>query len=72
MGRDWAPEIVGTILFVVLSPGLLFQLAAKGRFIEFGNFQTSGLSIFIHTIIFFALITIILIAIGLYIVIGSA
>ncbi|KAK3418783.1 hypothetical protein EUGRSUZ_H03348 [Eucalyptus grandis] len=67
---DWAPVFVGAFLFVILSPGLLFQLPGKGRVIEFNNMQTSGVSILVHTIIFFGLTTIILIAIGLEINFG--
>ncbi|KAJ0433236.1 hypothetical protein HanIR_Chr17g0867991 [Helianthus annuus] len=26
---DWAPVIIGVLLFVLLTPGLLFQLPAK-------------------------------------------
>ncbi|KAK4392861.1 hypothetical protein Sango_1756900 [Sesamum angolense] len=50
--------------------GLLFQLPGKRRAIEFTNMQTSGLSIFVHTIIFTAIITILLIAIGVHIYVG--
>lgn len=65
---DWGPVVVAVVLFVLLSPGLLLQLPAKGgRFVEFGNFQTSGASIFVHAIIFFALAAVFLIAIGVHI-----
>ncbi|KAL0377280.1 UNVERIFIED_CONTAM: hypothetical protein Sradi_3033500 [Sesamum radiatum] len=67
---DLAPVLIAVILFVVLSPGLLFQLPGKRRAIEFTNMQTSGLSIFVHTIIFTAIITILLIAIGVHIYVG--
>lgn len=61
---DWGPVVIAVVLFVLLSPGLLFQLPGRGRVVEFGNMQTSGLSILVHTIIFFGLITIFLIANG--------
>ncbi|KAJ9176165.1 hypothetical protein P3X46_011507 [Hevea brasiliensis] len=67
---DWGPVVIAVVLFVLLSPGLLFQLPGKGRIVEFGNMQTSGISILVHTIIFFALITIFLIAIGVHIYTG--
>ncbi|XP_073123700.1 uncharacterized protein [Henckelia pumila] len=70
MSVDLAPVLVAVIFFVVLSPGLLFQLPGKRRPIEFTNMQTSGLSIFVHTIIFTAIITIILIAIQAHIYVG--
>ena len=67
---DWGPVVIATVLFVLLTPGLLFQLPAKGRVVEFNNMQTSGASIFVHTIIYFGLITIFLIAIGVHIYTG--
>ncbi|KAI3793862.1 hypothetical protein L1987_36485 [Smallanthus sonchifolius] len=67
---DWAPVIIGVLLFVLLTPGLLFQLPGKGRAVGFNNMQTSGVSICVHTIIFFGLITILLIAVGISINIG--
>ncbi|KAK4763127.1 hypothetical protein SAY86_008895, partial [Trapa natans] len=67
---DWGPVVIAVVLFVLLSPGLLFQLPGKGRVVEFGNMQTSGPSILVHTIIFFCLITIFLIALGVHIYTG--
>ncbi|KAF5176291.1 putative Transmembrane protein [Thalictrum thalictroides] len=67
---DWGPVLIAVILFVLLSPGLLFQLPGNGRAVGCANMQTSGISILVHTIIFFGLITIFLIAIGVHIYIG--
>ncbi|RWR87036.1 DUF3339 domain-containing protein [Cinnamomum micranthum f. kanehirae] len=67
---DWGPVVIAVVLFVLLTPGLLFQLPGKSKVVEFNNFQTSGLSILVHTIIFFGLITIFLIAIGVHIYTG--
>ncbi|KAK4842734.1 hypothetical protein QYF36_026835 [Acer negundo] len=67
---DWGPVVIAVVLFVLLSPGLLFQLPGRSKVVEFGNMQTSGLSILIHTVIFFGLITIFLIAIGVHIYTG--
>ncbi|ONK58509.1 uncharacterized protein A4U43_C09F13810 [Asparagus officinalis] len=64
---DWGPVVIAVVLFVLLSPGLLFQLPGNSRVVEFANFQTSGVSICVHTVIFFGLITIFLIAIGVHI-----
>ncbi|XP_028766251.1 uncharacterized protein LOC114724122 [Neltuma alba] len=64
---DWGPVIIAVLLFVLLSPGLLFQIPAKGKVVEFGNMHTSGASILVHAIIYFGLITIFLIAIGVHI-----
>ncbi|KAJ9563955.1 hypothetical protein OSB04_009115 [Centaurea solstitialis] len=67
---DWGPVVIAVVLFVLLSPGLLVQIPGKNRFMEFGNMQTSGLSILVHTIIYFGLVTIFLIAIGVHIYAG--
>ncbi|KAH7858548.1 hypothetical protein Vadar_025192 [Vaccinium darrowii] len=67
---DWGPVVIAVVLFVLLSPGLLFQIPGKTRVVEFGNMQTSGTSILVHTIIYFGLITIFLIAIGVHIYTG--
>lgn len=67
---DWGPVVIAVVLFVLLSPGLLFQLPGKHRLVEFGNMQTNGLSILVHTIIFFGLTTIFLIALGVHIYTG--
>ncbi|KAL6840424.1 hypothetical protein ACP4OV_030234 [Aristida adscensionis] len=64
---DWGPIIVAVILFVVLSPGLLFQLPARARVVEFGNMGTSAISVLVHAIIFFCLLTIFVIAIHVHV-----
>ncbi|WRX21321.1 Protein of unknown function DUF3339 - like 7 [Theobroma cacao] len=70
MSGDWGPVVVAVVLFVVCSPGLLCQLPGNKRAVEFANFQTSPISIFVHTIIFFGLVTIFVIAIGIHIYSG--
>ncbi|XP_021745280.1 uncharacterized protein LOC110711207 [Chenopodium quinoa] len=67
---DWGPVVIALVLFVLLSPGLLCQIPGRGRMVEFANLQTSGISILVHTIIYFGLITIFLIAIGVHIYTG--
>ncbi|KAK3439744.1 uncharacterized protein LOC104416706 [Eucalyptus grandis] len=67
---DWGPVVIAVVLFVLLSPGLLFQIPGRHRVVEFGNMETSGASILVHTIIYFGLITILLIAIGVHIYTG--
>ncbi|XP_042473621.1 uncharacterized protein LOC122055975 [Zingiber officinale] len=67
---DWGPVVIAAVLFVLFSPGLLIQLPARGRVVEFGNMQTSGLSILVHAILYFAVLTIFLIAIGVHIYTG--
>ncbi|CAA2984474.1 uncharacterized protein LOC111386910 [Olea europaea subsp. europaea] len=42
---DWGPVFVAVVLFILLTPGLLIQMPGQNRFVEFGNFQTGGLSI---------------------------
>ncbi|KAK3002307.1 hypothetical protein RJ639_022079 [Escallonia herrerae] len=67
---DWGPVLVTVVLFVVLTLGLLFQLPGRNRVVEFGNMQTSGASILVHAVIFFGLVTIFLIAIGVHVYAG--
>ncbi|XP_034907223.1 uncharacterized protein [Populus alba] len=67
---DWGPVVIAVVLFVLLSPGLLFQFPGRRRVFEFGNMQTSGIAIMVHTIIFFGLITIFLVVIGVHIYTG--
>ncbi|XP_074345541.1 uncharacterized protein LOC141684454 [Apium graveolens] len=66
---DWGPVLVA-VVFVLLSPGLIFQLPGRNRVVEFGNIHTSGASILVHAVIYFGLITIFLIAIGVHITTG--
>ncbi|XP_002439094.2 uncharacterized protein LOC8066586 [Sorghum bicolor] len=68
---DWGPVVIGLVLFVLLSPGLLIQLPGRHHFVEFGNLQTSAVSILVHSIIYFALITIFVIVIGVHITTGN-
>ncbi|CAL9096599.1 unnamed protein product, partial [Musa acuminata var. zebrina] len=70
MTTDWGPVIAAVVLFILLSPGLLFQLPARTRVIEFGNMYTSGISILVHGILFFAILTILVIAIGVHLHVG--
>ncbi|KAG5234150.1 hypothetical protein OIU78_016851 [Salix suchowensis] len=65
--QNWGPVIIAVALFVVLIPGLLFQIPGKNRVVEFGNMQTSAASMAVHAIIYFGLITIFLIAIGVHV-----
>ena len=64
---DWGPVVIAVVLFVLLSPGLLIQLPGRHHFVEFGNLHTSAMSIVVHSIIYFALITPFVIVIGVHI-----
>ncbi|CAO2829761.1 uncharacterized protein LOC130808619 [Amaranthus tricolor] len=65
-GHDWGPVFIATILFVLLSPGLLFQVPGGQRCIEFGSFRTGGAAILFHALLYFGLICIFLIALGIH------
>ncbi|CAF2058022.1 unnamed protein product [Brassica napus] len=39
MSADWGPVIVAVALFILLSPGLLFQLPARTRVMEFDSMK---------------------------------
>ncbi|XP_019057089.1 PREDICTED: uncharacterized protein LOC109116336 [Tarenaya hassleriana] len=67
MSADWGPVITAVALFILLSPGLLFQLPARTRVVEFGNMSTSGIAILVHAVIYFCILTILVIAIGIHI-----
>ncbi|CAN0924918.1 hypothetical protein LINGRAHAP2_LOCUS34464 [Linum grandiflorum] len=67
MGADWGPVIVAVVLFILLSPGLLFQIPARTRVMEFGNLNTSAIAILVHAVIYFCIITILVIAIGIHV-----
>lgn len=64
---DWGPIIVSVVLFVLLSPGLLFQLPARTRVVELGNMATSAIAILVHAIIFFCILTLVVVAIGVHV-----
>ncbi|XP_004516406.1 uncharacterized protein [Cicer arietinum] len=67
---DWGPVFVSVVLFILLTPGLLVQIPGKAKMVEFGNFQTSGLSILIHSVLYFALVCIFLLAIRIHMYLG--
>ncbi|KAK0591248.1 hypothetical protein LWI29_037466 [Acer saccharum] len=67
---DWGPVVIAVVLFVLLTPGLLFQLPGSGRIVGLGNMQTSVPSILVHTIFFFGLLTIFLIIVPVHIYAG--
>ncbi|GLJ43864.1 hypothetical protein SUGI_0914260 [Cryptomeria japonica] len=64
---DWGPVVVAVILFVLLSPGMLFQLPGNDRSVEFSNWATSGRSVLVHSIIFFGLMALFTVVIGVHI-----
>ncbi|KAG2714901.1 hypothetical protein I3760_03G049800 [Carya illinoinensis] len=68
---DWGPVCVAVVLFILLTPGLLIQIPGNHQLVEFGNFQTSGVSILVHSILYFALICIFLLAVGVHVFMGQ-
>ncbi|KAH8522467.1 hypothetical protein POPTR_001G057900v4 [Populus trichocarpa] len=67
---DWGPVFMAVVLFILLTPGLLFQVPGRHRYVEFGNFQTSGASIMVHTLLYFALICVSLLAVKVHLYLG--
>ncbi|XP_030527608.1 uncharacterized protein LOC115738935 [Rhodamnia argentea] len=67
---DWGPVFVATVLFILLTPGMLIQIPGWRRYVDFGNFQTSGASILVHSILYLAFMCIFLIAIRVHMYIG--
>lgn len=68
--QDWAGVFIPLVLFILLSPGLLFQIPGNFRIVEFGNLHTSAVSILVHAVIFFSFAAIFLVAIGVHIDLG--
>ncbi|TVU14033.1 hypothetical protein EJB05_37476, partial [Eragrostis curvula] len=68
---DWAPVLVGVVLFVVLSPGLLFELPGLHRWVDFGSLRVTGRAATIHTILFFSIFTIIIVVCDVHIYSGA-
>ncbi|XWS51431.1 hypothetical protein CRYUN_Cryun12cG0175800 [Craigia yunnanensis] len=66
---DWDPILTRLLLFILLSPDL-FQLPGNTRTLEFGNFRTNGKATVIHTLHFFGLFTILILAVGIRIYTG--
>ncbi|XP_073007957.1 uncharacterized protein [Typha latifolia] len=64
---DWGPVVIAVVLFLLLTPGLLFQIPGRSRIVEFGSMETNWISILVHAILYFALITVFLVAIGVHI-----
>ncbi|CAN1295743.1 hypothetical protein LINPERPRIM_LOCUS22925 [Linum perenne] len=67
---DWGPILIGVVLFILLTPGLLFQFPGHSRQFEFGSLKTNGKSIAVHTLIFFTVYAILILAVRVHIYTG--
>ncbi|KAG5534697.1 hypothetical protein RHGRI_022731 [Rhododendron griersonianum] len=67
---DWGPVLIGVVLFVLLQPGLLFQIPGHNKLVEFGSMKTNGKAISFHTLLFFALYAILIVAVHVHIYTG--
>ncbi|KAI8533401.1 hypothetical protein RHMOL_Rhmol10G0006700 [Rhododendron molle] len=67
---DWGPVLIGVALFVLLQPGLLFQIPGHSRTVELGSMKTNGKSIAFHTLLFFTLYAIVILALHVHIYTG--
>ncbi|XP_047313212.1 uncharacterized protein LOC124916526 [Impatiens glandulifera] len=67
---DWGPVLIGVVLFLFLSPGLLFEIPGNNRPLEFGSMKTNGKAIAFHTILFFAIYSILTLALHVHIYTG--
>ncbi|WOH04997.1 hypothetical protein DCAR_0624409 [Daucus carota subsp. sativus] len=68
---DWGPVLIGVVLFILLQPGLLFQFPGNSKQLEFGSMKTNGKSIAVHTLIFFVLYAIFVLALHIHIYTGN-
>ncbi|ERN09867.1 hypothetical protein AMTRI_Chr06g194020 [Amborella trichopoda] len=64
---DWGPVVLGVLLFILFSPGLLFELPGNTRHVEFGSMKTNGKAVVVHSLIFFTVFTILILAVGVHI-----
>lgn len=67
---DWAPILVGLLLFILLSPGLVFVLPGNAHHVDFGTFGTNGKAMVVHTLLFFGIFTIFVMALNTHIYLG--
>ncbi|EPS62813.1 hypothetical protein M569_11976 [Genlisea aurea] len=69
---DWGPVVIATVLFVLLAPGFIVMIPGSGRFVEFGfsKMASTGIPVLVHTVIYFVLVTILLVAVGVHIYAG--
>lgn len=67
---DWGPVLIGVVLFILLQPGLLFQLPGNTKQLEFGSMKTNGKAIAVHTLIFFTIYAILILAVHIHIYTG--
>lgn len=71
MTWDWGQAAVATVLFVILSPGMVFQLPAKKGIIKTGNFETSVASLLVHTLVYFFLGAFFFLFVGVHMYLGK-
>lgn len=67
---DWGPVLIGVVLFILLQPGLLFQLPGHNKSLEFGSMKTNGKAIAVHTLFFFVLYAILILVLHVHIYTG--
>ena len=68
---DWGPVLIAVLFFVLLTPGLLCQIPGSGRGVpEFHSMRTSGVAIFVHTLLFFGFCAIFMVAVGVHLYAG--
>ncbi|KAG0461273.1 hypothetical protein HPP92_021200 [Vanilla planifolia] len=59
--NDWAPSIIASALFALLTPGLILQMPGRPRPVDFLNMKTSWASIFVHAVVFGVLLMLFLV-----------
>lgn len=67
---DWGPVLIGVLLFILLQPGLLFQLPGNQKQLEFGSMNTNGKSVAVHALIFSAIYAVLILAVHVHIYIS--
>lgn len=50
--KDWAPPLIASALFAILTPGAILQMPGRYRPVEFMSMRTSWAAIFVHAVLF--------------------
>lgn len=68
---DWGQALIAALLFVALSPGLVFQLPAKKGIVKAFNSETSVASLLVHTLIYFGVGAFFFLFVGIHVYVGT-
>lgn len=64
--NDWAAPLIASALFAFLCPGLIIQMPAKNRPIDFLSMKTSIPSMSVHAVLYGLLLVLFLIVLDIH------